>query len=78
MRKFDLGCGHLGNGITVWNRAREVNGDYEKVAHIDAYRAITYRIKNPPKEVVEYCEKIAQGPNMSVSATQEYMKVFRD
>lgn len=38
---YDLGFGCLGNGTTVWNRMREIGGDYETVAHIDpcgAYR----------------------------------------
>jgi len=43
-RKFDLGAGHLGNGVTVWNRAREVDGDYEKIAHIGPDRKITWWI----------------------------------
>lgn len=77
-RKFDLGSGHLGNGITVWNRAREVRGDYEKIAHIDPNRKITYYIKKPPKEVIDYVEKIANGKNMSVSSTQSHMKVFNE
>lgn len=76
-RKFDLGSGHMGNGITVWNRAREVHGDYETIAHVDANRKIKYYIKNPPKEVKDYVEKIAKGPNMHVSATQS-QKVFRE
>jgi hypothetical protein len=33
----DLGFGHLGNGITVFDRSREEHGDYKKVAHISAH-----------------------------------------
>ena len=33
--RYDLGYGHLGNGLTVWNRLEEVHGDYKTVAHID-------------------------------------------
>ena len=62
-RKFDLGSGTLGNGISVWNRAKEVHGDYEKIAHIDRNRKITYYIKNPPREVKKYVEGIAKGKN---------------
>jgi hypothetical protein len=75
-RKFDLGAGHLGNGITVWNRAKEVGGDYEKIAHIASNRKITWYLKNPPKEVIDYVEKIAKGKNPSVSTTQKDQKVF--
>ena len=76
-RKFDLGSGHLGNGITIWNRAREVHGDYEKIAHIDRNRKITWLIKNPPQNVVDYVEKITKT-NFSASETQPYHKVFID
>lgn len=75
-RKFDLGAGHLGNGIVVWNRAKEVHGDYEKIAHIDRDRKIKYYVKNSPKEVMDYVEKIAKGKNPSVSTTKKDQKVF--
>lgn len=77
-RKFDLGAGHLGNGIKVWNRARQVHGDYETIAHINHDRTIKYYIKNPPQEVVEYVESIAKGPNRSVSTSQPDQKVFSE
>jgi len=76
-KKFDLGCGHLGNGITVWNRAKEIHGDYEKVAHIDSNRKITWRIKNPPQNVIDYVDEITKS-NPSVSETQPYNKVFKE
>jgi hypothetical protein len=76
-RKFELGSGHMGNGISVWNRAKEVHGDYEKIAHIDSNRKIKYYIKNPPKQVKDYVEKIAKGKNPNVSATQK-QKVFNE
>lgn len=76
-RKFDLGSGHMGNGITVWNRAKEVHGDYETIAHIDANRKISWRIKNPPKKVKDYVEGIAKGKNPNVSTTQS-QKVFKE
>ena len=40
--KRNLGFGHLGNGLVVWDSLREKNGDYEKVAHINHDRKITY------------------------------------
>jgi hypothetical protein len=76
-RKFDLGSGHLGNGISVYNKAKEVHGDYEKIAHIDRNRKVTYYIKNPPKQVKDYIEKIAKGNNPNISATQSG-KVFKE
>ena len=76
-REFSLGGGHLGNGITVWNRNREVNGDYETVAHIDADRNINYRVKNLPEEVKREVEAYAKG-NPSVSTSQPERKVFNE
>ena len=77
-RKFDLGSGTMGNGVVVWNRAKEVHGDYEKVAHIDRNRKIKYYIKNPPKQVKDYAEKIAKGKNFAGSTSQPHMKVFKE
>jgi len=76
-RKFDLGSGHKGNGIVIWNRAKEVHGDYENIAHIDANRKIKYYIKKPSKEVISYVEKIAKGKNPNISTSQAG-KVFRE
>ena len=76
--KFDLGHGHLGNGITVWNKAKEEHGDYQMIAHIDPSRKISYRIKNPPQEVIDYVEAIAKGKNMGISTTQSDQKVFHE
>ena len=40
--KRDLIYTSKGNGIGVSNRDKQKNGDYEKVAHINADRKITY------------------------------------
>jgi len=77
-RKFDLGSGTMGNGVVVWNRAKEVHGDYEKVAHIDQNRKIKFYIKNPPKQVKDYVEKIAKGKNFASTASQPDWKVFKE
>ena len=74
---FKLGHGSLGNGITVWNSAKEVNGDYEKVAHINPFRKITYYIENLPAKIIAYVEAIATGPSPSASTSQPEQKVFR-
>ena len=39
-KAYDLGFGHLGNGLTVWNRMEEVDGDYRTVAHIAPDRTV--------------------------------------
>lgn len=77
-KKFDLGSGHLGHGISVYNRAKEVHGDYEKIAHVDDKRKVTWYIKNPTKEVRDYVNKIVTGKNPSVSTSQRNKKVFRE
>jgi hypothetical protein len=33
-KKYDIGSGYMGNGLTVWNRAEEEFGDYKTIAHI--------------------------------------------
>ena len=76
MKKLDLNSGHLGSGITVWNRAVQVGGDYKTVAHIGADRKITYYGKRISDQLKNYCEEIMNGPNPSISTSQPEMKVF--
>ena len=57
---YDIGMGYLGNGLTVWNRAVEVNGDYQNIAHISPEGEITYYVQNLPKSVVERIEQTAE------------------
>ena len=45
--------GYLGNGLTVWNRAVEVNGDYQTIAHISPEGEITFYVQDLPQSVVE-------------------------
>jgi hypothetical protein len=33
-KKYDIGSGWMGNGLTIWNRAEETNGEYKIIAHI--------------------------------------------
>lgn len=44
MRKFELGMGCLGNGVTCWNSAIEEHGDYQTVAHISTAGNIRWYI----------------------------------
>lgn len=74
--KFELGFGHLGNGISVWNRKKEEHGDYQKVAHIDRNRKIIWYIKNLPNNIKKEIEDFAKNENPSVSTTQSD-KVFK-
>ena len=58
--EFDIGMGYLGNGLTVWNRAVEVNGDYQNIAHISPEGEITFYVQDLPQSVVERIEKAAE------------------
>ena len=57
--EYDIGMGYLGNGLTVWNRAVEVNGDYQNLAHISPEGEITYYVQNLPQSVVKRIEQAA-------------------
>ncbi|MDR1060325.1 MAG: ssDNA-binding domain-containing protein [Clostridiales bacterium] len=60
---YDLGYGFLGNGITVWNRAEETNGDYKTMAHISTERETTVYDKDMPESVRARIEAAAQSPD---------------
>lgn len=69
--KYDLGFGHLGNGITVWNRLGEAYGDYKRVAHISPERVVTYYDKEMPEAVKQKIRDFAEREDPPISATQE-------
>ena len=56
---FDIGMGYLGNGLTVWNRAVEENGDYQTIAHISDEGEIRYYVDGLPDDVVSRIEQAA-------------------
>ena len=55
----DIGMGYLGNGLTVWNRAVEENGDYQTIAHISDEGEIRYYVDGLPDDVVSRIEQAA-------------------
>lgn len=57
-KQYDLGYGHLGNGMTVWNKAELADGDYKTVAHIQPDRTVTF-YEDMPDAVRSEIEKIA-------------------
>ena len=71
----DLQFGTLGNGITVWDRNTEVNGDYQKIAHISINRQITYYVDNLTFEERSRVEDMANHSDPNVSMSQD-TKVF--
>lgn len=75
---FDIGMGYLGNGLTVWNRAVEENGDYQNVAHISSEGEIRYYVDGLPEDVIIQIEKAAEQEkenNRFVSAYREYSEL---
>ncbi len=70
-KAYDLGYGHLGNGVTVWNRLEEKHGDYKTVAHIAPDRTVQIYDEEMPQAVREEIQRIADTSEMTVSATQD-------
>lgn len=65
-----LRFGHLGNGITVWDKSREVNNDYLTVAWIRPNREVKFY--HPiSKEGKKEIERFAREENPTISATQD-------
>ena len=71
----DLGFGHLGNGLSVWDRTREENRDYLMVAHIRHDRSIAWREHPLSNEQRAFIERLAKESDPQISHTQE-QKVF--
>ena len=67
---YDLGFGHLGNGITVWNRLEAENGDFKTVAHIATDRTVTIYDEKMPEEVKVKIYDLAEKEDPNVSASQ--------
>ena len=71
MEKRDLGFGHLGNGISVYDRLHEENGDYVTVAHISTDREITWIMKRLEPEYRQQVEDFARYANPMRSVCQQ-------
>ena len=69
-KEYELGYGHMGNGLTVWNRLEERGGDYVTVAHISPEREVTFYDDALPAEVKAQIERTARTSEMFTSATQ--------
>lgn len=74
--EFDIGMGYLGNGLTVWNRAVEVNGDYQNIAHISPEGEITFYVQDLPQSVVERIEQAAEREKPKDAALPEFYQAF--
>jgi hypothetical protein len=58
--KYDIGMARKGNGLTVYNKAEEVKGDYKNVAHIDNKGKIKYLDKKVPSNIKKQIEAEAK------------------
>lgn len=74
--KEKLGFGHLGNGVTVWDSGREVNGDYLTLAHIAYDRRVTYYGEVSP-EAKTCINNFARYENMGTSACQPEVQALQ-
>ena len=70
-KAYDLSYGHMGNGLTVWNRLEEEHGDYKTVAHIGPDRTVTIYDEEMPQAVRDEIKRIADTSEMTISATQD-------
>ena len=68
---YDLGYGHAGSGLNVWNRLETVNGDYKTIAHIHPNREVVFYDDHLQEEVKEQIRQVAATSEMTVSATQD-------
>lgn len=78
---FDIGMGYLGNGLTVWNRAVEENGDYQTIAHISNEGEIHYYVDGLPEDVVARIKQAAAQEQQKALFSATYKigdKVYLD
>lgn len=72
IKEYDISYGHIGNGITVWNRADidKQKNDYRIIAHIDDERNIRF-YEEVSEDVKKRIEDISNTPHIPISATQD-------
>ena len=71
LSRYDISFGAMGNGLTVWNRKEEENGDYKTIAHIGADRSVTFYDDTLPESIKDRIQEIAETTEMTISATQD-------
>ena len=76
MVEYDIGMGYLGNGLTIWNRAVEVNGDYQNIAHISPEGEITFYVQDLPQSVVERIAQAAEREKAKNIALPEFYQAY--
>ena len=68
--KYDIGMARKGNGLTVYNKAEEENGDYKTIAHIDNKGKVKYFDKKLPTNIKKEIEKEMVKMKESVAETK--------
>jgi|LakMenEpi03Aug12_release.lakeMendotaPanAssembly.Ray.scaffolds.fasta_scaffold00415_10 hypothetical protein len=58
-KKYDIGSGYMGNGLTVWNRAEEENDSYKTIAHISSNGDMKIHDKQLPSDIKKMLQKWA-------------------
>jgi predicted RNA-binding protein (virulence factor B family) len=51
VKKYDIGSGWMGNGLTIWNRAEQQDDDYKIIAHISDNGTLSIRDKQLPSDI---------------------------
>ena len=54
--KYDIGMARKGNGVTIYNKAEEVKGDYKTIAHIDNKGNVKFLDKKLPSNIKKMIE----------------------
>ena len=64
-KKYDIGSGYMGNGLTIWNRAEEENRDYKIIAHISPQGKLSIRDTQLPADLKKmfqlWADSMAKG-----------------
>jgi hypothetical protein len=64
-KKYDIGSGYKGNGLTIWNRAEEEHGDYKTIAHISPQGKLSIRDTELPADLKKmfqiWADSMAKG-----------------
>ena len=68
--KYDIGMARKGNGLTVYNKAEEENGDYKTIAHIDNKGKVKYFDKKLPNNIKKEIEKEMAKMKESIAETK--------
>ena len=70
-KKYSLGYGYFGNGMTVWNSLEYEHGDYKTIAHIDPDRTVKFYDESLPEIIKKQIRTTAATSNYTISATQD-------